>query len=34
MVLIDESDLPGVKTKLDGSGNFGGGGVVVVDNGL
>ena len=34
MVLIDESDLPGVKSKLDGSGNFGGGGVVVVDNGL
>ena len=34
MILVDESDVPGVKSKLNGSGYLGGRGVVVVDNGL
>ena len=34
MILVDESDVPGVESKLNGSGYLGGRGVVVVDNGL
>ena len=34
MIRVDESDVPGVEPKLNGSGYFGGRGVVVVCDGL
>ena len=34
MILVDESEVPGVYSKLNGSGYLGGRRVVVVDDGL
>ncbi len=34
MILVEKSDVPGVESKLHGSGYLGGRGVVVVDDGL
>ena len=34
MILVDEIDVPGVESKLNGSGYLGGRRVMVVDDGL